>query len=266
MQYFIYLYIFILGACLGSFYNVVGLRITKGESIIKPGSYCPKCNHQLSWLEMLPLFSYLFLRAKCRNCKAVISIKYFIFELLTALLFCFSYYHFGFSWELIIALLFVSLLIIISVSDLEYLVIEDKIILFFLVIFLLLRIFIPLPPQFSTFNDNYYLESLIGGLFGFGLLYIIAIIGKKVYKQEVMGGGDIKLYGIIGLILGLKMTALSLLFASILGTVFGVLLISLKVIKKTNPIPFGPFIALGSLLAYFYGYEIITWYFSLFLY
>ncbi len=266
MEILIYIYVFVLGASLGSFYNVVGLRITKGESIIKPGSYCPKCNHHLSWLEKIPLFSYVFLKAKCRNCKAQISIKYFIFELLTALLFCFSYYHFGFSWELIIALLFVSLLIIISVSDLEYLVIEDKIILFFLVIFLLLRIFIPLPPQFSTFNDNYYLESLIGGLFGFGLLYIIAIIGKKVYKQEVMGGGDIKLYGIIGLILGLKMTALSLLFASILGTVFGVLLISLKVIKKTNPIPFGPFIALGSLLAYFYGYEIITWYFSLFLY
>lgn len=263
MEYLIYIYLFILGALLGSFYNVVGLRITKGESIIKPRSYCPKCGHVLSWWELIPIFSYIFLVGKCHKCKAHISTKYPFFELITALLFIFSYYKLGFSLELLVCLVFVSLLIIISISDLEYMIIEDKVIIFFLLLILILRIFIKIPHEFSTFNINSILESLIGGIFGFGLLFIIAFIGQKVYKQEVMGGGDIKLYGIIGLILGLKMTLISLFFASIIGTILGILLINLKVLNKEKMIPFGPFIAIGSLVTYFYGYEIINWYLNL---
>jgi len=266
MEILIYTYIFIVGACLGSFYNVVGLRISAGKSIIHPRSSCPKCHHELSWWELIPIFSYLILVGKCRRCKSHISTKYMLFELLTALLFIFSYYQFGFSGEFVVSVLFVSLIVIISVSDFEYMLIEDKVIVFFLIVFLVLRIFIPLPSEFSTLKLNSYVESLIGGVFGFGLLYWIAFIGQKVYNQEVMGGGDIKLYGIIGLILGLKMTFLSLFFASILGTIIGLTLSIFKIIKRENPIPFGPFIGLGSLLTYYYGHNIINWYLDLFLY
>src|SRR5690554_5258763 len=210
MEYLVYIYIFIVGACLGSFYNVVGLRISNEQSIIKPRSHCPNCGHVLRFWELIPIFSYMFLVGKCHKCKSHISTKYIIFELITALMFMFSYYKLGFSWELLVCSLFVSLLIIISISDLEYMIIENKVIIFFLLILLLLRIFIKLPSEFSTFNTNFLLESLFGGIFGFSVLYLIAYIGQKVYKQDVMGGGDIKLYGIIGLVLGLKMTFISL--------------------------------------------------------
>lgn len=264
MEILIYIYIFIIGACFGSFFNVVGLRISAGKSIVRPRSSCPKCGHELSLWELVPILNYFFLGGKCRKCKTHISTKYVLFEIVTAMLFIYSYYMLGFSGEFFISLLFVSLIMIISVSDLEYMLIEDKVIVFFLIVFLILRIVIKLPSEFSTFGLPTYVESLIGGVFGFGLLYWIAFIGQKVYNQEVMGGGDIKLYGIIGLILGLKMTFLSLFFASILGTFIGLTLSGLKIIKKDIPIPFGPFIGLGSLLTYFYGYDIVFWYLNLF--
>lgn len=264
MEILIYLYLFIVGACFGSFFNVVGLRISEGKSISRPRSACPICGHVLSWWELIPVFNYFFLVGKCRECKTHISTKYLMFEIVTSLLFMYSYFMFDFRGEFIISLLFVSLIVIISVSDLEYMIIEDKVLIFFFIILVLLRIFIKLPTHFLTFNINPYLESIIGGLFGFFLLYIIAFIGLIVYKQEVMGGGDIKLYGIIGLTLGLKMTLLSLFFASMVGTIVGLLLSSLKIINKENPIPFGPFIGIGSLITYFYGIDILKWYFSLF--
>src|SRR5690554_5982803 len=117
MDYLLYINFFILGAVFGSFYNVVGLRITKGESIIKPRSYCPKCGHTLRFWELIPIVSYIFLVGKCQKCKSQISTKYMIFELLTGLLFMFSYYKFGFDWELLVCLVFISLLIIITISD-----------------------------------------------------------------------------------------------------------------------------------------------------
>ncbi|QVK19185.1 prepilin peptidase [Mycoplasmatota bacterium] len=264
MKILIYIYIFIIGACFGSFFNVVGLRISDGKSIIRPRSSCPKCGHELSFWELIPILNFFILGGKCRKCKTRISTKYVLFEIVTAMLFVYSYYMFGFCGDFFISLLLISLIVIISVSDLEYMLIEDKVIFFFLIVFLILRIFIKLPSDFSTFGLPTYVESLIGGAFGFGLLYWIAFIGRKVYNQEVMGGGDIKLYGIIGLVIGVKMTFISLLFASILGTIIGLTLSGLKIIKRDNPIPFGPFIGLGSLCTYFYGYDILHWYLNLF--
>lgn len=264
MEGFIYLYIFFIGACLGSFYNVVGLRISQDKSIVRPRSSCPNCGHELSFWELIPVLNYFLLVGKCRECKSRISTKYLIFEILTGLLFIYSYYMFGFNLELIVALTFISLFIIISVSDLEYMLIEDVVVLFFLVLILIERYFITIPLTFNTFGLNPLLESLIGGAFGFGLLYWIAFIGKKIYNKEVMGGGDIKLYGIIGIVLGLKLTFISLFLASILGSIIGLILIKLKIVKPSTPIPFGPFIAVSSLISYFYGYELINWYLNLF--
>lgn len=264
MNLLIYIYIFIVGACLGSFFNVVGLRLSEGKSIIKPGSTCPKCDHRLSAWELIPIISYLILVGKCRKCKSQISIKYTIFELLTGLLFVYSYYLLGFTPELIVALTFISLFIIISVSDLAYMVIEDKVIIFFLLVLIIERLFILLPYEFATFSIPPTLESFLGGLFGFGLLYWIAYIGQRVYNKEVMGGGDIKLFGVIGLVLGLKYTLVALFFASMVATIVGFMLIGFKLIKRDTPIPFGPFIGIGSLITYFYGPNLVYWYFNLF--
>lgn len=264
MEYLIYVYLFLIGITFGSFYNVVGLRISEGISIVKPRSKCPKCEHELGWLELIPLFSYILLRGKCKNCKSKISIQYFLIELLTGLLFILAYFMLGFTLELIVALTFISLSIIISVSDLAYMLIEDKVVIFFLVLILIERIFISLPKDFSTFSLPLYVESLIGGVTGFVVLFLISYLGSKYYKKEVMGGGDVKLYGIIGLVLGFKLTLFSLFLASFLGAFLGYILIFTKIIKRDTPVPFGPFIAVGSLITYFYGIDIINWYAGLF--
>lgn len=263
MEVYIYISLFILGLCFGSFYNVVGLRLSAGQSIHKPRSHCPKCGHVLSWYELIPVFSYIYLGGKCRTCKSHISPKYLIFELLTGILFMLSYAVFGYSGELLVSLFFVSLFIIICVSDLEYMLIEDSVIIFFLVSIIILRLIFKMPEDFITFNLHPYLETLISGIFGFGLLFSIAIIGKKIYKQDAMGGGDIKLYGIIGLVLGFKLTFMSLFLASIIGSIIGLSLTLLRIIQKGTPIPFGPFIAVGSLITYFIGPDLINWYLNL---
>lgn len=263
MEVYIYISLFIVGLCFGSFFNVVGLRLSAGQSIHKPRSHCPKCGHVLSWYELIPVFSYIYLGGKCRTCKSHISPKYLIFELLTGILFMLSYAVFGYSGELLVSLFFVSLFIIICVSDLEYMLIEDSVIIFFLVSIIILRLIFKMPEDFITFNFHPYLETLIGGIFGFGLLFSIAIIGKKIYKQDAMGGGDIKLYGIIGLVLGFKLTFMSLFLASIIGSIIGLSLTLLRIIQKGTPIPFGPFIAVGSLIAYFIGPDLINWYLNL---
>lgn len=263
MEILYYLFFFIIGIVLGSFYNVVGIRVSLEQSIVKPGSHCPNCKHELSWYENIPLISYLALRGRCKSCKEQISPIYFSFELITGLLFMFGYYYFGLNKELIVALTFISLFVIITVSDLKYMLIEDIVLLIFLVIILVERLFIPMPLKFMTVNSPYF-ETLLGGIVGFSLLFLIAYIGEKILKKEVMGGGDIKLYGIIGLVLGIKLTLLSLFIAAFLGSFIGVLLIRFKIIKKDTPIPFGPFIALGSLITYFYGVELLNWYTGLF--
>jgi leader peptidase (prepilin peptidase) / N-methyltransferase len=264
MSSIIYTYLFLLGITLGSFYNVVGLRISDGMSIVKPGSRCPKCGHELKWYELIPLFSYLFLRGKCKECGVKIGIRYFLVELVTGLLFVYAYMILGFDWELLVALTLISLFVIITVSDLAYMLIEHVVILFFLVVVLIERYFIMMPLEFTTFNLHPYLETLIGGLSGFGVLFLIMYLGGKYYNKEVMGGGDVNLYGIIGLVLGFKLTFLSLFLAAIIASVLGLVLIQLKIIKRETPIPFGPFIALGSLVAYFYGSDLLNWYAGLF--
>ena len=246
----IYIYLFLLGSILGSFYNVVGLRIPQNQSIVKPRSHCSSCGRTLTALDMVPVFSWLFLRGKCRNCGAKVSVIYPVIELATGLLFMLAFYHLGLTKELVVALTFISLLIIIIVSDLTYMIIPDKVLLFFAPIFIIQRIFIPLDPWW---------DFIVGAVIGFVLLLLIAMISKGG-----MGGGDIKLFFVIGIVLGLKLTLITLMLAAFLGAIYGVIGMLMGKYKKKQEIPFGPFIAIGALLSYFYGNEIISWYLGLF--
>lgn len=242
-----WLLIFILGASLGSFYNVVGARLPLGKSISYPPSHCESCQHKLTPIELLPIISYIFLRGKCRKCGAKIGLLHPLIELCTAVLFVYAYYYFGLTLELLIAWVFISLLAIITVSDILYMLILDKILLVFGLFVLVLRFFSPLDPWWDMFA---------GANFGFGLLYILGLMNKGG-----IGGGDIKLYFVIGLVLGVKLTALSLFLSSLIALVVAVIL------KKSfgKMFPFGPSIAVGSLITYFYGEAILTYYFSLIL-
>ncbi|MGG3915677.1 prepilin peptidase [Rossellomorea vietnamensis] len=235
---------------LGSFYNVVGLRVPLKKSIVKPRSSCPYCGHQLTAIELLPVFSYLIQKGKCRRCHGRISPLYPFMEALTAGLFVLAYIEFGIHWELLVAWTLISLFIIITVSDVKYMVIPDKVLLFFSGLFLVERLFIPLTPWW---------DNLIGAAAGFGLLLLIAVVSKGG-----MGGGDIKLYAVIGFVVGLKVMILSFMLATFFGAVFGLIALAFKLIERGKPIPFGPFIAVGTILAYLYGDVLLSAYLSFF--
>lgn len=241
---------FIYGLVFGSFYNVVGLRVPKGESIVNPPSHCTICDRRLSLKDLVPVFSYLFLRGKCRGCGTKISFIYPLMELITGVLFVLAYLRFGISWELAVALVFYSLLVVLTVSDLAYMLIPDKFLLFFGSILVGLRIVEPLDPWW---------DSIVGAVLGFSILLLIAIISKGG-----MGGGDIKLFLVIGLVLGTVHSLVVLGLASVIGLIFGIISLRLSKQGRKTPIPFGPSIALAAVIVHLYGEELINAYMSLF--
>lgn len=240
----------LFGLVFGSFYNVVGLRIPKGESIVNPPSHCTSCDKRLTALELIPVLSYLIQRGKCKGCGVKVSPIYCFTELVTALLFALCYVKFGFTTELAVALLFVSLLVIINVSDIAYMLIPNKILLFFLPLLVIGRIVSPLEPWW---------DSLLGAVVGFSILLLIAVVSKGG-----MGGGDIKLFFLLGLVLGTIQTLLTLFLASVVGMIVGIIVLKVRGQGRKTPVPFGPSIAVGALIAYFYGEQLIEWYWQLF--
>ncbi|MDN7245878.1 prepilin peptidase [Planococcus shenhongbingii] len=236
----------IFGLVFGSFYNVVGLRVPKNESIAFPPSHCTKCDRQLTALDLVPVFSYLFLRGRCRSCGEKIHWVYPLMEAITAALFAISFWQLGFTPELIVALIFVSLLVIITVSDIAYMLIPDKVLLPVGIVLLALRFFIPLDPWW---------DALLGAAVGFGILLLIAIVSKGG-----MGGGDIKLFFVIGLVLGTSGTLMTLFFASLIGAIAGIIQLRINNQDRKTPVPFGPSIALGAVITYFWGDALLNWY------
>jgi leader peptidase (prepilin peptidase) / N-methyltransferase len=241
---------FIYGIVFGSFFNVVGLRVPKKESIVSPPSHCTNCNRKLGVLDLVPVFSYIFLKGKCRGCKTKISFIYPFMEFATGVLFALAYFMLGFSFELVVAILFLSLLVIITVSDIAYMLIPDKVLLPFAIVLLVCRILIPLTPWW---------DALLGAVVGFGVLYFIAVVSKGG-----MGGGDIKLFFVIGLVLGTVNTLLTLFVAAFVGSIIGVIILRRAGKGRKTPVPFGPSIALAAVLCYFWGADLVEWYMTMF--
>lgn len=239
--------LFIFGITLGSFYNVVGYRIPKGESIIYPSSHCTNCNHKLKWYELIPVFSFLFLRGKCSKCHQKISWFYTIFEFLTGILFVISYIIFKNNiLDLLVALTFISMIIIIFVSDYHYLIIPDSVLIFFGIV-----LFIELIIK-NGFNGVYM--SLINGLISFASMYLIKLLGDFLFKRESMGGGDIKLMFVIGMVIGFPEALFSIFVGSLIGLPLA-LIVLLK--NKDHIIPFGPLLGIGSLIILFTQFDVM---------
>jgi leader peptidase (prepilin peptidase) / N-methyltransferase len=238
--------ILLYGLLFGSFFNVVGLRVPIKKSIVTPRSACPTCGHKLKAFELIPVLSYLLQGGKCRGCKSRISPIYPFIEGLTGILFVLAPYQIGWSWELIVAWSLISVFMIILVSDIHYMIIPDKILIVFAGIFLIERFLWPLTPWW---------DSIIGALVGFLLLLLIALASKGG-----MGGGDIKLFALIGFVLGVKLVLLSFFLSTLFGAIIGGSALLLKIVKRRQPIPFGPFIVAGTLSAYFWGPKIINLY------
>ena len=240
MEFSIILGFFLIGTFLGSFYNVVAYRLPKGESIVYPSSHCPKCNHSLKPWELIPIFSFLIQRGKCSKCKAKISWFYPLSEMMCGLLFAFSYLSFGFSLDLIIALTFVSMLIIVILSDYYYMIIEDSVLLVFGIALLIEIFFI---HGFTTLW-----HSLLNGLFAFGIMYLLKIFGDFLFKRESLGGGDIKLMFIIGLLIGWDMSIITIFLSSFIALPASIFILKTK---KGHELPYGPFLAFAALIIYF---------------
>ncbi len=242
-----YVVVFLLGLLLGSFYNVVGLRVPKGESIVAPRSHCPSCKRTLTALELIPVVSYMLQKGKCRACCARISFVYPFVELSTAILFTLAPFLVGWSVEVAVSWTLISLFVIIFVSDVHYMIIPDRVLLFFAPLLFIERIWlVPLTPWW---------DSLLGSFVGFMMLFLIALVSKGG-----MGGGDIKLFAVIGLALGVKLTVLAFFLSTFVGTMFGLIGMAIGRVKRGEPMPFGPAIVVGTLIAYFFGEAMIDMY------
>lgn len=234
--------VFIISLFLGSFYNVVGLRALNKENMITGRSHCVSCGHDLSFLDMLPLFSYIFLAGKCRYCGKKISSIYPFGELLTAVSYTLIINKFGFTLEAFIQLVFITVMIIGTVTDLKETIVPDSIIIIGLVLLILLRFIFKLNP----------LNYLISGLASFTVLYLIFI-----FSGGKMGGADVKIYSLVGLSIGFINAMSSLFYASIVALFVSLLkLLGGKKIKGVE-IPFVPFITIGVLISYYIDIYVI---------
>jgi leader peptidase (prepilin peptidase)/N-methyltransferase len=241
----------LLGAVVGSFLNVCIRRIPLRESIVLPGSHCPQCRAPIRTLDNIPLLSWMLLRGSCRACGEPIGLRYPLVEALTAVAAVALYVRFGETPALAVAALFTAAMIVITFIDLDHLIIPDVISLPGIVIGFLLAL-LGLGPSWQ--------DSLAGILVGGGFLWVVAEGYYRLTGREGMGGGDIKLLGMIGAFLGWQSVFLVLLLSSISGSVFGGALMLLRGADSKVAIPFGPFLALGGMIALFWGERIVDWY------
>ncbi|MDM5318230.1 A24 family peptidase [Fictibacillus sp. b24] len=231
---------FILGAVLASFGGVIGYRLPKGMKVIgMERSQCDHCERQLHWYELFPIVSFLAARGKCKACQKRIPLLYTMVEVGTGALYSFSYIKYGFSVELLLACSLVLLCAIITVSDLLYFIISDKVLIVFFVWFLALQV---------IFEYRGWVDAVAGSLLGFLFLLLLAILSKGG-----MGGGDIKLMGVLGLVLGFQGGFYTLMIASVIGLIIGVIGLIMKKYTRKTAIPFGPYLALGALITFYFN-------------
>ena len=237
MEIYIYIIIFVFGSVMGSFLNVLAVRLSNNESILYPRSHCHNCSHKLRWYELIPIVSYIIQRGKSRCCHTRIPISYLIVEVVTAVLYCTAYHSFGFSNELIISLIFISSLIVVIISDIEYMIILDEIIASSCIIIILLYLIL--------FGLEFTVNKIVAAIMAFTTMYIIKLIGDFLFKKESMGGGDIKLMFLFGLVIGYPLSICDIFLATFIAFPIAIYLL---LSRRDNLIPFGPFLAMAAVL------------------
>jgi leader peptidase (prepilin peptidase)/N-methyltransferase len=240
---------FLVGACLGSFLNVVIHRLPLGESIVSPGSRCPACGRPIRPWENVPIVGFLALRGRCAGCGARISWRYPFVEFLTATAYAAIVWHAGVSWRTASDLLFFSLLVPIAFIDIDHRIIPDELSLGGLAVGILL--------SFAPGAD--WKGSLAGALLGGGMLYGTAFAYEKVRGVEGMGGGDVKLIAMIGAFIGWRGVIMAIFFGALLGAAGGLLAMRRGGEGLKTAIPFGPYLCMAGLLARYLG----KWYWGL---
>jgi leader peptidase (prepilin peptidase) / N-methyltransferase len=263
---------FLLGLVIGSFLNVCILRIPADKSIVMPASSCPKCGKAIAPYDNIPVLSWLFLGGKCRNCKTKISPMYPAVELLTGFLFLACVLVFGPTVDALKWAVFSALLVVLTITDLRERILPDEVNFFGLGAGLLFSFFtksldgtalwlanrwfdFPPPEVALSFAD-----AALGAIAGSGLLWLVAEGYFRIRGREGMGLGDVKMMAAVGAFLGLKRTLLTVLMGSLLGSVIGILLISITKKGRDYELPFGTFLGAGALLVVFFGTPALHWY------
>jgi leader peptidase (prepilin peptidase)/N-methyltransferase len=244
-QFFIFgaIVVTVLGLCIGSFINVIIYRLPRGESIVTGRSHCTHCGNMIAWYDLFPLASYLLLGGRCRRCKASISWRYPLVESLTAALFLILYFRFGLAPVLLKYLFLSALLVAVSFIDLERFLIPNSLVLagvvFGVAAVLLIR-------------DTSLLSALLGAVSSSGFLLLVCLVSRGG-----MGLGDVKLALVTGLFLGWPRGLEGVLIGACAGGLLGIVLLMTGIKGRKDPIPFGPFIALGAMIALVWGGQIL---------
>ena len=251
-----YIGIFLLGAIFGSFSNVCIYRLPNNKAISKGRSYCNSCNKEIRWFDNIPLISYIILRGKCRSCNAKISFQYVLVEFLSGISFVFIYYVFGLSITSVLLAILSICFIIIFFIDLKHYIIPNEL-TFPLMIIGFLKSF---DPNLNSMFPN-YINSLIGGLFGYGIIWSIIFFYKQIRKKEGMGLGDAKLFAVIGFWFGW----ISIPFIIFLASIFALISVIPDLLKNSkklsSQIPFGPYIILGTIFYLVFQNKFINFFF-----
>ena len=248
------LYIFFVGMCIGSFLNVCIYRLPEGKSIVRPASACPVCGTSIHWYDNIPVLSYIILRGRCRGCNTHISIRYPLVELLCGLFAMASGMRFGISSAALIYFLLIAALLAITFIDIDHRIIPDIITLPGIPLGFLASLMLP----HITWS-----ESLLGIAAGGGSLLAVAWGYQLFTGKDGMGGGDIKLLAMIGAFLGWKGVLFTVMSASLVGTIIGIILMVRAGKGMKMALPFGPFLAIGAILYMFFGPQVIDWYFNI---
>lgn len=234
-------FLFVLGTIFGSFFLVMGMRLPLNKSIIKPGSHCESCNHELYWHDLIPIFSYLINLGRCRYCKEKISIIYPITEIATGTSFVLAYLMNGIGYNFFASILIFSLLILIFITDFKYYIILDSpLIITATGIFLL---------KWYHFGAQAAFMSLLSGLIMFITVFLIKKLGDFLFKKESLGGGDIKLAFVLGVILGFRLSLVSFILSSFLALPYA---LASMYFSQKKEVPFGPFIISAATIVFIY--------------
>ena len=242
----------LIGLSCGSFLNVCIHRLPRGESIVFPPSHCPRCGHRLAVRDLVPLFSYLCLKGRCRYCGGGISPRYPLVEALTGALFAALYWKFGPGLLMLKYLFLISVLIVLSFIDLEHYLIPDRVIIFALAGGVMINLLT---------RDLTVLSALIGLAVPSAFLLLLALASRGG-----MGGGDIKLAAVIGFFLGWPMGLLAVFLGCLLGGAVGAVLLLTRIKGRKDAIPFGPFLSGGAVITIFWGDLVLNWYLANFLF
>lgn len=257
---------FVFGSIVGSFLNVCVYRMPMGKSVVWPGSHCPRCEKRIPWYDNIPFISFILLGGRCRYCKKGISFRYFIIELLTAVIFVLFFNRYRLSYDLFLYLVLACSLITAAFIDIKHRIIPDEISIGGIIVGFILSAIKGLNIGPFSFNFNHAFNSLLGIAAGGGIIYLTGFLFDLVYfkllkkpaiegETSSMGGGDVKLLAMIGAFLGPQNAVLTFFLAPFLGSIIGIINLA---VRKKHVIPYGPFLSLAALITIFWADKIIS--------